>query len=357
MTGTPQEYKKQQTVRGSRSLFGAVVLIATGIYFLLYNLNQLPPVNWDAVWPLWPLLLIFLGLNVLVTQIRRPWGSLFSLLVALGAVAVFSLAAFSGESQDLLRRAGMPPLPEPDVRLEEVAYPVDGVQAATISFDLDRFPASITALSDSSQLVAGQVAVSGNLAFETSVEEGQATISLDTTMPPTFLFSAPDMVAETDRWQLGLSPDVPLDLAVDVSSGAAVLELSRLNLTDLSLDGGSGALVAVLPDGDYELDYDAASGASELTLPQQGTQRVAIDGASGALLLRVPRGRAVRLELDGGSGGVSLPPGLFERVSGREAGEGVWATPGYDQTAEQLLLQIDQGSGRLLVEARDPGGR
>jgi hypothetical protein len=40
------------------------------------------------------------------------------------------------------------------------------------------------------------------------------------------------------RWEIGLSPDVPMDLYVDVGSGSAALYLMGLELTSFEIDGG-----------------------------------------------------------------------------------------------------------------------
>jgi Domain of unknown function (DUF5668) len=55
----------------SRSVFGAAVLIAVGVIFLLINLGVLPVAQLRALlaqW--WPLILIFLGLWLLVRPRR-----------------------------------------------------------------------------------------------------------------------------------------------------------------------------------------------------------------------------------------------------------------------------------------------
>ncbi len=357
MADGPPAGKKGSYSPGSQSLFGAIVLIAIGIYFLLYNLNRIPVINWTAVWQLWPLFLIFLGLNILVVQLPRPWGSLLSILVALGAVAVFSMVAFSDSKMSFLRQVGFPA--EISTRVETVSYPGAELTAAEINLDLSHPPTELGALPAGDNLLEAQVAISGSLQFQTSAQGGQATITLAEAQDPLDLLNLPRnlALAAQDLWRIGLNPDVPLDLNIDLSSGAANLDLSTLTLRDLQLKGSSGALSAVLPDGDYEVSYDAASGVAELWLAPQGNQRVNIDGASGGLRILVPSGRAVRLELEGGSGGARVPEDLFTRVSGTSADSGVWETPAYDRAAERIDLTVHIGSGRLLLEERNRGGR
>jgi hypothetical protein len=94
--------------RGSRSLFAPVVLIAAGVFFLLDNLGMVADLDWPAALRFWPLLLIFLGLNVLVTQLRPPLGSFLSLLVALAAVGVFGYLLLAGSPDSAMRTFGLP---------------------------------------------------------------------------------------------------------------------------------------------------------------------------------------------------------------------------------------------------------
>lgn len=357
MNDLPPKSGQKPLPRDSQSLFGAIVLIAIGAYFLFYNLNRVPAINWSAMWQLWPLLLIFLGLNVLVVQFRRPWGTLLSGLVALAAIATFSIFAFAPADNPLLQQLNVPA--DTEMHVEQVAYPLDGVHLADITLDLSYQPTTLAALQNSDQLLEGRLAVPGEVIFETSVEDGHASIKLDSRTEgfPFGQFLSVGTSGGAGRWEIGLHPGVPLDLRVDMASGAADLDLSALALRRLALDGGSGAFTAVLPDGDYTAVMDMASGAATVQLAQAGNQGLTIDGASGALLLILPRGREARLELDSGSGGITLPEGLFATVTGSDAGEGVWETAGYDSAPERIDLRIDIGSGHVLLEERDLGGR
>lgn len=358
MSGQP--YKSPPEPRhGSPSLFGAVVLIAAGVFLLLANFGRLPAANWAAVWQLWPLFLVFLGVNLIAVQFPRPWGSLLSLLTGLGAVAVFSLVAFSPAAAPLWQRAGLPLPAISKPHLETVSYPAEGLRTAQIELDLSYPPVHIAALDEDGELLEAQIALSGELQFAATAEDGRAHIELGQRPDPLAMIGLlnPDPDEEVARWRIGLSPSIPLDLRVDAGSGPVAMDLSSLRLSDLKIDGGSGALTAVLPDGQYVVRYDAASGSSQIVLPQQGNQTIRIDGASGELRLVLPHKRALRLALDGGSGAVIMPHDVLTKVSADAADEGVWQTAGYENAPERIDLQIDVSSGRVLLEIEDLGGR
>ena len=52
--------------RQPRGVWAGAILIALGVYFLLTNLNLLPPITWQVIWPA-----ILIGLGVWIILRRR----------------------------------------------------------------------------------------------------------------------------------------------------------------------------------------------------------------------------------------------------------------------------------------------
>jgi hypothetical protein len=75
------------------TLFWGVLFIAIGGLFLLNNLGMLN-VNWETIWRLWPMILVFWGLSILVGKQRTPWYvvvlMIFLLLFMIAAAATSS---------------------------------------------------------------------------------------------------------------------------------------------------------------------------------------------------------------------------------------------------------------------------
>ncbi len=80
------QHNKQRSI----SLFGPIVLIAIGLFFLFSRLNPVQDLYWLDALRLWPLLLIFIGLNILVLQAPRPYASILSGIIAIIAVVMGS---------------------------------------------------------------------------------------------------------------------------------------------------------------------------------------------------------------------------------------------------------------------------
>lgn len=192
-----------QRRRDSRSLFAPLVLIAAGVYFLLGNLELLPDLYWESAFRLWPALLIFLGLNLIVMQFRPPWGTLFSGLVAVAAVSFFSWVLLTGAEQSL-----PPGTPEGQVQREEISFSGDDLSFARVEIDFSAFPATVEALSDSRNLIEGSVTYRDELQFEPQREGNEATVRLATrNMSSFFSWLNPNNWFDTGEaesgWRLG----------------------------------------------------------------------------------------------------------------------------------------------------------
>lgn len=346
-------FDDETAVKRGPSLFGPIVLIALGVLFLLNNLGMLPPLNWGAALQLWPLLLVFIGVNIIVEQLPRPWGSLLSALVALIAVGAFGYVLIFGQSSDFVSRwTGT----TADIQTDEVALSASGIDTAEIEIDFGAPSATVSGLADTADVFAGTVSYTGSLDFQADNRNGRAVISLSTQDGSFWNAANPANWGSVPPWELGINPRIPTDLTLDVGSGAVVFDLQELTLTDLTIDGGSGSLEAALPAGDYNVSYDAASGATRMTLPGNGRQQVELDGSSGSITLALPPGIPARVEIEKGSGSVNVASGRLTAVEVDDNGDGIWQTADYSPDASSgLLLQIDGGSGSVRIE--DVSGR
>ena len=333
----------------SSSLLGPIVLIAIGVYFLLENLNALPDLHWDVALRYWPLALIFLGMNVIVRQARSPWGTLLSGLVGLVAIATLALLLIAGSALPLVEAAE-----SPAVKTEEVSYPVGDATSAVVNIDLDRYPVTISALSDSNNLIEGVVAYQDELVFESNIEDGRAFVNLDTqnNLGNPFFWFDPQSWFSSDagsEWQIGLSPRVPLDLEIDGGSGSARLELGDLSVASLRLDGGSGSTELSLPAGDYNLDYDGGSGSASISFAEGAQPEITVDGGSGSMVFNLPPQAAARFVIESAGSGNFDAGGGLQLMRGEEDEEGTWETNNLDGEQGFITVYLDMGSGSVRV--------
>ncbi|MCA9989853.1 MAG: hypothetical protein H6666_17425 [Ardenticatenaceae bacterium] len=339
----PQPAHRRRRHEHNPSMFGPIFLIALGVYFLLSNLNMLPDLNWGALFSMWPLFLIFAGLNIIVRQVPRPGGILLSGVVSLAALGVAVYLLLSGGVSDVnwMKLAA--------VQKGQVSFPADDVQAAQVDIAFNAYGGAVRALADSNQLIDGTITYWNEYEFSHEVSGGQAEVALRAD-----LGSWLNLVDFSDGdagepWQLGLSPNVPLDLTLDGSSGALDLDLHQLDLQKLTVDASSGALALRLPAGRYRAIIDGSSGSMELTLPADGLLVLDVDGGSGSVTLYLPAAMNARVVIeDSGSGGFR-PGDRLALVSGAADGEGTWETPGFAADKDGVVITLDIGSGSVTV--------
>lgn len=339
--------------RRSRSLFGPIVLIAVGVYFLLSNFGMVQSPNWTAVFQLWPLWLIFVGVNLIVQQVPRPLGGFLSGLVGVTAVALFGYVLLFSADNPLLGRLGIRTTPTVERKVESISFKPEDALAALVEIDFNAAGADLYALEDSNDLIAGSVVYTGELVFDTRTSGDRADVYLSTRSGNDWwAWLNPrnwDGLSGDDRWQIGLNPAYETELRLNTASGSIDADLSDLSLSYLELDSASGGIDVSLPAGEYAVDVNAASGSIALMFPENGRFDVKIDGASGSMMLVVPAGMAAQVDIDKASGSFR-PDGRFELVDGDRDGDGIWQTADYEDANSRIDFNIDIASGSVSIE-------
>lgn len=322
--------------RPNRSLFWPIVLIGIGVIWLLGAMGVIPNVSWPMLASLWPLILIVIGLDILIG--RRS--SIGSAIVGLIAVAAVALMLLVGPSLGLATSGTL--------KTEILSSEIGSATAANISIDLASQPVTMSALTDKTSLLSGEIDHYGTLDFSDS---GNPTrrIRLAQTGTSGFRISWDPNA----RWDIGLTPNLPIDLTIDGGSGSANLDLSELRLTGFSIDQGSGSLQLQLPPSTqpYNANITGGSGSMSLTVPPDGDLTVRLEGGSGSINLKIPAEAAVRLEIrNSGSGSVNVTDRLMAAKVFENFKEGTWETAGFDQAAHKLIIICDDlGSGSFNI--------
>lgn len=339
MTPSTTSESRSRSSRHNEQSFFPLILIGIGGYFLLRNFGYVTgTLNWSYLFSLWPMILIFLGVNALLENWRTGIGRLVRLVWFLCGMAFFGYAMYFGDVGGLMSTVGFNPAPLQSFPVN-VEMPQD---MELVSFDLD-FPSHQTdvyALEDSTNLLDGTVYATDDA--DVSLDEGlngRYTLSLDT---DNGLFGGVGASEETVS-RLGLHPNALYDLKLDLASGVANVDLSRFRLRALEIDGGSGVSQITLPNGDYRAEVDMGSGRMDLTLGE--VEQIEIKGGSGMLALNLPTGVDVRINIEGGSGSVNIDHPTLQRIY-KEGDDMVWQTS--DNYDMEIFLEI--GSGRVTIE-------
>jgi hypothetical protein len=327
MSGIQEPFKEEAeevTRRPSRrppSIFWPLVLVGAGVILLLSNLGYLPSQTWNLLWRLWPLLLVALGVDLLIGR-RSLVGAIVSALIILLLIGGAAAVVFFAQDIPVLVQVTDPVA----MRTEHVQYPLTGVERASVAVDWTSLPGYLSVLRDSPNLIEGDVAYRGQLNFDASLHRGQADVILDSHSTGFWLGPLDFRDQGKERWDVKLSPRVPLDLTLDAGSGPCNFDLTGLQIDSLFLDTGSGPI--------------------ELALPSGSTFEAQIDSGSGPIAIVLPESVGARVELDAGSG--PFRPGeRFRLVEGERDSDGVWETQDFRTAEHTIVLKIDQGSGPI----------
>lgn len=346
-----------------RSIFWPILLIGVGILWLLGSLNLLPAPSLRLLLRLWPLALVVIGLDILIGRRSPVIGS----IIGVGAIALIIALLI------LAPQLGFEPAGE--LQTLRFSEPLGGATSADISLDLERYPTTIDSLLNSKMLIEAELDTATDVSFSARGNR-EKIIRLEPAGDYTFFdFDWDSLLIHDASWEIGLSPDVQIDLYVDVGSGSAVLELMDLDLTALEVDGGSGSTTLTLPEsaslytanidggsgsfdieieGGAKIDFaiDVGSGSFDIVIRDRANIEAQIYGGSGSLTIDVPHNVGVRVVIrDDGSGSVHIPGNytLVDDLGDDDRDIGIWESDGYDDAMHRVEITFDPGSGSFTL--------
>jgi len=374
-TAEPGQPTRREIRRhGYHSVFWPIILIGVGVMLLLGDMGVIEGVNWWAFLRLWPALLILAGLDLLFARNAPIVGALLGLAVVAGVVVLLIWGGQAGWlNGEPWQIRGVTILGTADVQHDVYSAPLAGQEEAVVELDLGPFRTMVGALSDSANLIEAEIDHVGEMRFEASGTK-TAHVILDEESANLGSLSW-HLDGGQYRWDIALSPEIPISLVVDASSGRADLQLDKLNVERLTLDASSGAVSASLPASVRDVAYSGSSGHMELSLADETSADVRVEmssggldltvgedarvnitverSSSGGMRLSVPKGTPMRVEVnDSSSGSVRLPQDL-KQVKNGEQDEGTWETDDWKADGQGVTLTVDDmSSGSITVEYR-----
>lgn len=153
------------------------------------------------------------------------------------------------------------------------------------------------------------------------------------------------------RWDVRISPDVPVRLKIKGGVGRANLNLDGLQLVDLEVEGGVGEPRINLPATahSYDVDIETGVGSSTIRLPADTTINMEIEGGVGTVRILAAAGTAIHLRAESGVGNVRVPSDMRSLKDEREflGRSGIWQTEGFDMAQHQVHIKFEGGVGTL----------
>ena len=295
--------------RTTPSLVGPTILVGLGVILLLNNLGLLSWSVWDTLFRLWPILLIAAGLDLMIGRRSLALSGLISVAMVLAiGVAIWFAGAWAPRGV---------PLPT-----NTINQGLDGATQAEVELRLGVGELRLSAMEAAEGLISGRVYSERNIGvtqrFDT--RDGTAFFVLQQESGPQI---APwSGRGANERWDLQLTPGVPLRLTLDTGAG-----VTRANLRDLRIS---------------ELIVNSGVGQIDVTLPERGQFNGRINGGIGETIVTLPSGVAARLTIQRGLGSVTTPANFIQRGD-------VYESPGYAEAANRVDLTINGGIGSIEV--------
>lgn len=258
---------------------------------------------------------------------------------------------------------------------------IDGAESAEVVLDLTVGHVTVRTLADSDNLIEAQVTYIGEIEFASRHDGLRKQVRLGQRQGSEALKPIRDALgafAKQDdlRWDIALSPNIPLDLVINSGVTANGLDLSGLQIASLKFNGGTGNTQIMLPtmgaqypvsinSGTGEVKLDIApgalvnlrlnngTGATQIVVGNGAFIDAHITGGIGATSLELPAGVPARIKASSGLGKVSLPD-HYVRTGGEDfiATSGTWETADYAEADQRIQIRFEGGLGGFIITER-----
>lgn len=277
----------------SRGVIWPLLLILTGLAFLLANFGYLPPINFGRVITLlWPLLLIVAGLDLVLSR-RWPLAAVgLQLLVLAGGLAVLSTRP------DVVRVGGIDGPVAQTVTVER-----EGARSATLRFAVG---ASRFELAGGAAALLEARSGGADLQERVTRTNDRADVRLDQQFSG---FSGGDRSVAVK-----VASDIPMTIRLESGAGEFTLDLREVKATDVRIETGASSLTLVLPK-------------------PTGNVPVRIQAGASSIVIEIPAGVEAKVTTTGG----------LISTSGRTE------TPGYATATDRVTVTVQAGASSISV--------
>ena len=265
---------------------------------------------------------------------------------------------------------------EEEIKSATYTAGIEGATAARVRLDLSVGDTVINALPASEDAIVANLIYVGEISFVAETDDSNTrVIHLSQRAGAREWFrGALGWIGSKQklRWDVGVTPSIPLDLDVRGGVGRSQLDLTGLDLTTLHVAGGAGQIDLTLPVGEYVATLDVGVGEMNIVVPSNSHVELSIGGGVGEINLRLHDGATANVRIRGGVGEVNVRasettpisltaktgvgsirvPDRLIRVSGSgNSGmdrSGVWQTSGFEGAVAEtrpIIIHYDGGVG------------
>ena len=317
------------------SIFLPLILIGLGALLLLRNAGLIQVSIWDVVGRLWPLIPVLIGIELLIGQ-RSPRASvLVMLLVSIGIIAGIALFASDPGRFPVGWTVNITSDHSPSEvagRLPRIEEPLADVERAEVELRLGAGKLRLSSLpTDSPLLIAGDLTAGSGReapAWEATVtrEQGGKLAEIEVVSGSgRFDFGSDD---NAERWDLQLSPEIPMEMAVQAGVSQIELDLTQLRVPELQVELGAAQL--------------------HLRLPVHGHTSATVEAGAADVTIDIPADTPARIRTRGGLAQIEVDTQAFPQVDSSD----VYQSPGYEASPHNRIdLELKTGLAKVEVRA------
>ena len=305
--------------------FGGFVLL-TGVLLLLGGVGQLPEGFWFALLPLWPVLVIAPGINLIVSRVNVVLGS----AAALAALVAVVVAAW------VMAPTGW----DTTTYVSQQTVPASAADQTRIKLELPVGELKLFGGGDRSLAVEGEYGLrlrDQRVGVTSRVVADRLEIDIESPLTHRDLeFGALNLPGDVwEEWELGVNPEVDTRVVYEGGVGRLNLDLSDLQVTDVDVRVGVAEL--------------------NLVLPEAGRSEISLEAGVGDMNVVIPEGLAARIRIRGGVAAVDIDGSRFALYS--QYGDGFWIfghdreyrTADWSTSANRVDLRIEIGVGQIRI--------
>ncbi len=297
-------------------IVGPVILIGIGVLVLLQNFGYLSQGFWQVVWPLWPILLILVGVEIIIGYLRLPWA--LSMLLALIIVVVTI-----GGVVYIATQGSLPGVTSAG-EMQGLEQNLQGATSASVALNYGAGQLKVGSLTEGSSLImSGDFAnINGQPDVEVSyaVSGGRGAMALSLPKNQTVWF----VTGHGNDWSIQLNRDIPMELDIQAGASTNDIDATELKLTKLNLQGGLGT--------------------NSVHLPSTGVYTARLSNGLATTTVYIPEDVAARISVQSGLSSIDVDESRFPKHGD------VYLSPNYNSAQNRVELQIQGGLATVVVK-------
>lgn len=293
-------------------ILGPVVLITIGVLALMQNFGQLPASFWPTLWRMWPIILVLIGVELLLGQLRLPWAASFLLALLVIGAAIGGVVYLAMQAPVEEERAA--------AEMRSMQTDLQGVTDAKVRLEFGAGELEVGSTS-AANIMEGEFAETSTRRMQVSYSGsgGHGDLRLAAVGPGWPLATG----SNHNRWNVRLNDSIPLDLRVEAGLSSNDLDLSALKLSALRIEAGLST--------------------NQVRLAQTGSYNARISCGLSTTTITIPEGVAARIRVQSGLSSVSVDEARFPKLGD------LYVSPGYDAAANRVDLTVEGGMATLTI--------